>query len=60
MATLEEYNQVVVERLAAKQACEAAEGTPEYKALLNAFRVLDHKRDDLRDQLIRDNIPQAR
>ena len=48
---LEELNRINVERLAAKRACEAAEGTPEYRALLAKFRELDHKREELTEEL---------
>ena len=42
-----EWNEVTELRMEAKRACEAAVGTPEYPALLKAFRVLDHRREEL-------------
>lgn len=49
MATLQDrVNETSVQRLAAKRACDAAEGTDAYPALLRHFRALDHKREDLR------------
>ena len=43
----DKWNQVSHDRLLAKRACEAAEGKPEYPALLKAFRALDHERERL-------------